>query len=641
MGRPVKPGDFTRYRSFSEPSFSPDGGRVAFSVRQANLEDDSYDSDVYVADLKGRKVSRFTTGRKDSDPVWSPDGASLLFTSKRGFAKEEKGSALYVISSEGGEARLLVKSKEGIESPLWSPDSAAVFYLSNVVKEPKDDVKVIRRFGYWFNGLGFTYNKRKHLFRLDAAGGKPERLTRGEFNVSAFAVSHDGKRVAYLASTNDLKPYISDLFVLDLRTGKSTKMTSSKMELASLAWSPDDGRVALAGDDLGAGFASHEKIWVANLADRRLELIDSTDRNKANSLNSDVRSGAHGPHSILWEKEGIYHLEADGGGVALCRLRPGRGHEVVVGGDRSVEGYDVSDGRVAFVAMTDSKLEELFLKSGREVQITRLNEGVCGQLSVVRPVPFRFKASDGETIDAWAMLPKGKGRVPCILYVHGGPKTAFGYAYMHEFQTFVGAGYAVVYINPRGSDGYSEAFADIRGKYGTRDYDDLMEGLDFALKKFPRIDGKRLGVAGGSYGGYMTNWIVGHTDRFRAAVTDRSIANWVSMWATSDIGPHFTTDQMGGDPWGAGERLMADSPLRYAPSVKTPLMLIHSMEDYRCPLPEGVQFFTALKLLGKEAELVMFPGENHDLSRNGKPKHRVARLSHYVRWFDSHLKKAS
>ena len=641
MRRPIRPADFALYKAFSDPSFSPNGKKVAFSVRQANVDDDGYDSDVYVAELRGRKVSKFTSGKKDSGPVWSPDGSSILFTSKRGFAKDEKGAALYIISSEGGEARLVIKSKEGIESPLWSPDSTSIYYVSNVVKEAKDDVKVIKRFGYWFNGLGFTYNKRKHLFKIDAKGGKPVQLTKGEFDVSTFAPSHDGRRVAYLASTNDLKPYVSDLFVLNLKTGGRSKVTGSKMELSSVAWSPDDSRIALAGDDFRAGFASHEVIWTANPSSKKLENVDHADRNKANSLNSDARAGAHGPHSITWEKDGIYHLQADGGSVTLRRLRPGRGSEVIIGGDRSVEGYDVRDGKVAFVAMTDSKLEELYVKAGREAQVTKLNYGVYAQLEVREPVPFTFKASDGETIEAWVMLPKGSGRVPGILYVHGGPKTAFGYAYMHEFQSFAGAGYAVVYINPRGSDGYSEAFADIRGSYGTRDYDDLMEGLDFALKKFPRIDGGRLGVAGGSYGGYMTNWMVGHTDRFKAAVTDRSIANWVSMWGVSDIGPHFTTDQMGGDPWSAEEKLMADSPLRYAPNVKTPLMLIHSMEDYRCPLPEGVQFFTALKLLGKEAELVMFPGENHDLSRNGKPKHRVARLGHYIRWFDTHLKRKS
>jgi dipeptidyl aminopeptidase/acylaminoacyl peptidase len=210
---------------------------------------------------------------------------------------------------------------------------------------------------------------------------------------------------------------------------------------------------------------------------------------------------------------------------------------------------------------------------------------------------------------------------------------------MHEFQVFAGAGYAVIYLNPRGSDGYSEEFADIRGEYGARDFADLMEGLDHALKSYPQIDGARLAIAGGSYGGYMTNWAVGHTDRFKAAVTDRSISSWVSFWGTSDIGPYFTDDQVGGDPWSAEEKLLGNSPLRSAPKVNTPLMVVHSMEDYRCWMVEGIQFFTALKRMGKEAELVLFPGENHDLSRVGKPKHRVARLNQYLRWFDTHLKR--
>ncbi len=622
----------------SEPSFSPDGKRIAFSVRRANVEEDGYDSDVYVVELRGKKLTKYSSGKKDSDPVWSPDGNSILFTSKRGFAKEEKGGALYVISAEGGEAQLLVKSKEGVDNPQWSPDSKTVYYLSNVVKEPKDDVKVIRRFGYWFNGLGFTYNKRKHLFKIDLSGGALTRLTKGEFDVADFAVSHSGRWLGFLATTNDLKPYISDLFLLDSRNWKRAKLTSSDMEMTALAWSPDDSQIAILGDDFPAGFASHEKIWVLNTRSKKLRLVDEEDTNKANALNTDVRAKSHGPHTIIWDADGIYHLRASGGSVELCRLKIGKGANVIVGGQRSIEGYDVHDGKVAFVAMDSSHLEELYLKSNREERLTELNAEVYDQINVLSPRPFRFTASDGERIDGWVLLPRSTHKVPGILYVHGGPKTAFGHSFLHEFQVFAGAGYAVIYINPRGSDGYSEKFADIRGRYGTRDYDDLMEGLDFALKRFKQIDGKRVGVAGGSYGGYMANWVVGHTDRFKAAVADRSIANWISMWATSDIGPHFTSDQMGGDPWNAEEKLMSDSPLRYAPNVKTPVLIVHSMEDYRCPMPEGVQFFTALKLLGKEAEMVLFPGENHDLSRVGKPKHRVSRLEHYLRWFNGHLK---
>jgi dipeptidyl aminopeptidase/acylaminoacyl peptidase len=623
----------------SEPGFSPDGNHVAFSVRRANLEDDAYDSDVYIADVRSGRASPFTTGKKDSDPKWSPDGRSILFLSKRGLKKEDKGNGLYIISADGGEARLLKRSEDGVENPQWAPDSKSVYFLSFVTKKTKDDVRVIGRLQFWFNGLGFIYNRRKHLFRVEIGSGKVRQLTAGAFDVTDFAISNDGRRIAYAAATSDIKPYIYDLFVVDALGRDKQKYTRSNMELTGVAWSPDDGTIVLAADDLPVGFASHSKLWTVNLRSRKVEMVDQVDRNKANSLNSDARAKAHGPGNLIWTKDGIYYLQADGGAVRLYRVKLGQKPELVVGGDRSVEGYDVSGGKVAFVAMTDSRLEELFVSSGKEKQLTYINAPVYEQLKIAEPQHVTFRASDGETVEGWVMIPEGKSRVPAVLYVHGGPKTAFGYSYMHEFQAFAGAGYAVVYFNPRGSDGYSEKFADIRGKYGSRDFDDLMEGIDHVLRKFPQIDGERMAIAGGSYGGFMTNWAVGHTKRFKAAVADRSISSWISFWGTSDIGPHFTEDQAGGDPWNAEERLLANSPLRYAPNVETPLMLVHSMEDYRCWMVEGLQFFTALKKRGKEAELVLFPGENHDLSRVGKPKHRVQRLNQYIRWFDRHLKR--
>jgi len=639
MARSIRPDDFKLYSMLSEPSFSPDGKRVAFSVRRANIKDDAYDSDVCISDLRADAVTIFTSGKKDSDPKWSPDGGSILFLSRRNLGKEDKGNALYVIPSGGGEARLLYRAETGVDSPEWAPDSKEVFFTAGVAQKERDDVKVIRRINLWFNGLGFTYNVRKHLFRADPATGKIGQLTRGAFNVVGYAVSHDGKKVAYMANTNDLKPYVSDIFVMDLSSRRTKKMTHSNMELSALAWSPDDARLAVAGDDLPSGFASHTRIWVLDVKSKAIALAEKVDRNKANGLNSDARAKAHGPGSVMWVTDGIYFLQADGGSVHLYRMNPGKNPELVIGGNRSVEGFDVRGGKVAFVSMDSSHLEELYLKDGREVALTSLNSKVYDEVDVLASERVSFRVSDGTTVEGWVILPRSKAKVPGILYVHGGPKTAFGYSYMHEFQAFAGAGYAVIYLNPRGSDGYSEKFADIRGNYGTRDFDDLMEGLDYVLKAYPRIDGSRMGIAGGSYGGFMTNWAVGHTDRFRAAVTDRSIASWASMWGVSDIGPWFTDDQIGGDIWKAEDKILSDSPLRYAPSVKTPLMLVHSMEDYRCPMVEGIQFFTALKRLGKEAELVLFPGENHDLSRVGKPKHRVARLNHYIRWFDSHLKR--
>jgi dipeptidyl aminopeptidase/acylaminoacyl peptidase len=637
VSRAVKPSDFSLYASLSEPSISPDGKKAAFSVTRASVKDDLYESDVYIADLAGGKARPFTTGNRDSDPKWSPDGASILFLSRRNLQKEDKGNALYVISAGGGEARLLHRSEDGVENPRWSPDSKSIYFMSFVTKKPKDDVKVITRLTFWFNGVGFVHDRRKHLFRVDLGTGKAAQVTKGAFDVVDFSLSNDGEKAAYLAASDDIRPYISDLYLLDLSSKARKKLTKSDMEISTLAWSPDDRLIAISGDFLPSGFASHNRIWVVNPQARSISRAEEVDRGKANGLNSDVRAKAHGPGNIVWAREGIYYLQAEGGSVSLYRAKPGGEPVLVVGGERSVEGYDVKGGRVAFVAMDAAHLEELYCSSAREKALTSLNHGVYKELRILKPERIRFKASDGEPIEGWVLLPTGKSRVPGVLYVHGGPKTAFGHAYMHEFQAFAGAGYAVIYLNPRGSDGYSEKFADIRGKYGTRDYDDLMEGLDWVTRHYPRIDADRLAVAGGSYGGFMTNWIVGHTNRFRAAVADRSIASWPSFWGTSDIGPYFTSDQVGGDPWNAEEKLLSDSPIRYAPSVQTPVLVVHSMEDYRCWMVEGLEFFTALKRLGKEAELVLFPGENHDLSRVGKPKHRVSRLSHYIRWFDAHL----
>jgi dipeptidyl aminopeptidase/acylaminoacyl peptidase len=544
-----------------------------------------------------------------------------------------------LVAAQGGEARRLLRRKEGMDGLEWSPDGKKIYFVSPMVDEEKDDVKVVKRIGLWYNGVGFTFNRRLHAFSFDVESGKVEQISHGDVDAAVVHPSNQAGIVGYLASTDDLKPYIVDLFVVRPGSAEVTKVTNSDMQIADFAWSPDDKQIALNADKFPRGFASNSHLWlVSSKGGKAPRQVERVDRNKANGLNTDARAKEHGPKSLVWEGRHVYYYQADGPSVHLYRVAPPGNPELLVGGELSVEGFDIANKKLTYVAMDSHHLEEVYFGAATHRQLTSLNKGVYQELEVLAPTRFSFKASDGEKIEGWVLSRSREGKLPAILYVHGGPKTAFGNSYMHEFQVFASSGYAVIYLNPRGSDGYSEEFADIRGAYGNRDFRDLMEGLDFAIQQFPFIDGNRVAIAGGSYGGFMTNWAIGHTDRFRAAVTDRSIASWVSMFGTSDIGTYFTYDQIGGDPWVEEGKLLAQSPMRYAANVKTPLLIVHSMEDYRCWMVEGIQFFTALKYLGKEVEMALFPGENHDLSRIGKPKHRVARLRQYLRWFDSHLR---
>jgi len=592
-----------------------------------------------LANSETGELKQMTFSGRDTGPKFAPDGKKFLFISKREIPKEERGNSLYVMPLGGGEAKLLLKKSEGIESPSWSCDGKKILFIS-AVGEISDDVKVIKRLGFWFNGKGFTYGLRWHVFCFDLEKNECRQLTAGEFDVKRAYFAHSNEKILYLASTDDLRPYIADAFVLDLRNGESIRLTGGNMEIESAAWAPDDRKALLLGHNRKRGFASHDHLWLVDVYGGGMEQLESLDKGKLNNLNSDVRMGGVDSEP-KWVGDYVYFTVADGDSAHLYRLNlSDRKMEVIVDGNRSVEAFSVTDRKIVFSSMDSLHPTDLYVYDGEIRRLTWFNSKIDGDLAVVKPEKFTFTASDGMPVEGWTMIkPNAEGKIPAILYVHGGPKTAFGCAYIHEFQVYANRGYAVIYINPRGSDGYEERFADIRSRYGERDYKDLMEGLDFVLEKYPLIDSHRLAIAGGSYGGFMTNWVIGHTDRFKAAVTDRCISNWMSFWCTSDIGPWFTKDQIGFDPWDNEGALLASSPLRYVKDIKTPLLIIHSLEDYRCWLVEALQLFTALKYYGKEAELIIFPKENHELSRSGKPKHRVIRLQSYLRWFDRHLKE--
>uniref|UniRef100_UPI00260980A3 S9 family peptidase n=2 Tax=Thermococcus sp. TaxID=35749 RepID=UPI00260980A3 len=594
--------------------------RLVFQVTEISVEKDDYFSRLYFYD--GRRVKPFTSGKKDGNPRFSPDGKLVAFTSKRDKGEEAE---LYVIPTDGGEARLLAKFKYGIKNLRFTEDGKGIAVVTpiDVEKKPKDDVHLIKELPFWFNGIGWVYGKRSVVYLVDAETGKKRRLTPKNIDVSQIRF-HKGKLYFLAQEDRERKPMVSDLYVLDGR--KAKRLTPGEWGITDFI-PLDDGTFILKANTRERGIPTNPHIYHYDPETEELrKLTKDLDRSAYNSLNSDVRGSQRA--ELVFKDGWVYYVATDGPRANLFRVNLDGKIERVVGGDRSVESFAIGD-YIAFTAQDAVTPTELYvLRDGRERKLTDFN-GWIREYSLSKPEHFKVKAGDGAEIDAWIMRPVGfepGKKYPAVLEIHGGPKTAYGYAFMHEFHVLTARGFVVIFSNPRGSDGYGEDFADIREHYGERDYQDLMEVVDEALKRFDFIDGERVGVTGGSYGGFMTNWIVGHTNRFKAAVTQRSISNWVSFFGTTDIGYFFAPDQVGGDPWNNTDTYWEKSPLKYAPNVETPLLIIHSTEDYRCWLPEALQFYTALKYLGKTVELAIFPGENHDLSRSGKPKHRVKRL---------------
>lgn len=648
--RGMVPADLTRLRFVSDARVSPDGRTVAFVVTTLSEERDEYLSQIWLVDTAGGEPRRFTAGPlRDTAPRWSPDGTRLAFVSER---DAKKKGQLYVMPVAGGEPTRLTDLRHGVSAPEWSPDGTRLAFISRVggwVEPESEEEKrksrpprVITTLKYRFNGEGFTYDRRPQIFTVAADGGEPRQMTEGDYDHADPTWSPDGRTLAFAAARHDERDHddASDIWLVPAEGGAPRRLTDTRGPAGHPAFSPAGHVVAYLGRASRNAFGRNIRLFTVPVA------------GGAPQCRTEGFDRSCGPLGVppLWSADGgaLTLAAEDQGTLGLFRVEVGGGPpRCLVGGERVVGSYSASrDGSVlAFTASDPGAPSALFVcgaDGGGERQLTDFNREWTREVTLARPERFRFERA-GFTVDAWIMKPHGfepGRRYPLLLNVHGGPHAQYGYPFFDEFQVQVGAGYGVLYANPRGSQGYGEAFTSaVVGDWGGGDAADVQAALDEALRRFDWIDPERLGVLGGSYGGFMTSWIVGHSKRFRAACSERAVNVQTSMFGTSDIGFVFNQVELGGIlPWEDTAKYLERSPLTYAKDITTPLLILHSEDDLRCPIEQAEQLFVALKTLRREVVFVRFPDENHELTRSGKPRHRLERFRILLEWFAKHLR---
>ena len=654
MAGPVVAEDLYRFRWIDHVRLSRDGERVAYQVAWADAGSRQNRSRIVVRRLLDPEPVEATAGaRRDHSPEWSPDGRLLAFISRVGPADQ-----LFVMDLPSGETRQLSSVPEGVSSPQWSPDGSRIAFVATVVGDPDgvvDDprppegreqarrtpvARVARRLDYKHDGVGYVDGRYHHLFAVPAAGGEAKQLTDGAWDVQGFDWSPDG---ASLVAAGNAEPGADlqrelNLYLIDL--GGNRRRLGGGFYLSSPIWSPRGDQIAfIAPNGLDAGLL--ERLWVVPLAGGGPRcLTGGFDQAVSDGVITDMRSG-HGTR-ICWSADGerIYFLSSSPGVTGAYSVDLDGNVRQEAGGQRRIYDFDVATGVLAFCASDPSNPGELhMIMQGAEARLTDLNPWLRDRY-VAQPERHAFTAPDGWQLEGWVLKPQqlDPGRLhPLVMEVHGGPHGQYGWSFFHELQVLVGMGFVVFYMNPRGSDGYGERFrCEVVRDWGGKDYVDLMSSLDQLLDSTGYIDRQRMGIGGGSYGGYMTNWIVGQTDRFAAAVSMRSISNLVSEYAQHDI-VLWGTLELGPPPWPDLDELWRRSPIRYVQNVRTPLLLTCGEMDLRCAISQSEEMFGALRLLGKTVELVRFPEESHDLSRGGRPDRRVERLKRIAGWYERFL----
>ncbi|HSW10998.1 MAG TPA: S9 family peptidase [Bacillota bacterium] len=641
--RAVEPADLFRLKFLQDAQLSPDGQAIAYTVSHVNVEKEEEYVAIWLLSLKTREARQLTAGlARDTNPQWSPDGKQISFLSTRGDKPQ-----IYLIPVDGGEARALTAMKQGVGGgPAWSPDGRQIAFTAGPERKPPDATKPYRvtRHIYRFDAVGYLDDVAQDIYVIPAGAGEPRQLTRDDSQNTMPVWSPDGREILYSAAMfPDSHRVYPALKVLNLQ-GEVRELVKDWGNVLSAAWTAC-GEVVFIGSPFGRPIGSQNHLWVIDGRGGEPECRTAGIAYQVGGgLQSDMPGGEPLPN-ILVAKDGrtAYVQVQEGGTVPVYRVAL-KGHESwapVVAGKRSCVPLDLDDKHLLFAVSTHDSPRELFIaaKDGaNERQLTRINADLVSEWDLPQAEDLSFSSSDGVQVEGWIMKPcTGEAPYPTILYIHGGPHSAFGHIFSLDFHMLAGAGYAVLFINQRGSTGYGDEFSTrIIGDWGALDYQDLMAGVDFAIAR-GIADPDRLGCCGLSGGGNLTCWIVGQTDRFKAAVPENPVTNWASMYGISDIGPWFVPAEMGGLPHEVPEVYRRCSPISYAHRCTTPTLLVQGEHDYRCPAEQAEQFYTVLKASGCVVEMLRLPSSFHSGSIEGAPIVRRAQNEALLEWMNRHI----
>ncbi|GEN45093.1 S9 family peptidase [Alkalibacillus haloalkaliphilus] len=656
--RNVKAEDLFNISSVSDPRYSPDYSEALFIKTELNEKENKYVSNLFHFDIKSNEVNQWTFGDgKVSNPRWSPDGNSIIFLSNR-----DDKNQLYKIARFGGEAQKLTDEEAGVSRAEFSPDGKRIMLQTSVKKddlnkqdddeEKQDDEllkpTVINRMKYKADGAGVVEEKYQviKLFNFDRED--VETIKQGEQNFIFQTWVNDSQIIYSTDDSNDQDfNFNHESYIYNLKSKTDLKLFTEEGYASGFTVSPNGEHLLFAHMGRTYENATHAELYAYHISSGVTAcLTEGFDAPVGDYIVADIQQQPV-LKPVIWTSNEEFYLPVSNQGNVLLYYGHIDGSLYPAINERlHVFGFDINPNeQTALLTISKptnpSELYELELTNGNLKQLTQFNESFMNEVELVEPEPISYKSKDDWQVHGWFMKPAGfedGQKYPMVVNIHGGPHAFYGNSFFHEMQYLAASGYAVLYVNPRGSHSYGQEFVDaVRGDYGNGDYLDIMNGVDYVLNEYDWIDENRLGVTGGSYGGFMTNWIVGHTNRFKAAVTQRSISNWISFRGVSDIGYYFNDWQIKAD-FSDLDKMWKHSPIAYVDQMETPLKIIHNELDFRCPIEQAEQLYIALKYQKKETEFVRFPKSDHNLSRTGKPNLRIERLNHIVGWFDRYLK---